>query len=70
MQREITIQVEKTKDMNLVRNNPNCTDCIYRKAWAGAIICDYISMREEARRDPVDGCTKKIVKKKRKRKNK
>ena len=56
-----------TKNMSLVRSNPNCKDCIYRKTLSGTYICDYVMMRKEARRDPVDGCTKKITKKRRRK---
>lgn len=49
-------------DMNLVRNNQNCTRCIFRKAPTGlGPMCDYTMMMRKARRDPVSSCTKRIV---------
>lgn len=51
------------KDMNLVKDNPNCKDCIYmKKVGTFGKICDYLELNEESRGCPVDGCTKKVPK--------
>lgn len=51
------------KAMNLVKDNPNCKDCIYmKKVGTFGKICDYLEINEESRGCPVDGCTKKVPK--------
>ena len=55
------------KDMNLVKDNPNCKDCIYmKKVSMFGKMCDYLELNEEPRGCPVDGCTKKVPKGQRK----
>lgn len=55
------------KDMNLVKDNPNCKDCIYmKKVGTFGKMCDYLELNEESRGCPVDGCTKKVSKRQRK----
>lgn len=51
------------KDMNLVKDNPNCKDCIYmKKVGTFGKICDYLEFNDESRGCPVDGCTRKVSK--------
>lgn len=59
----------KTPNLNLVAENPNCTNCIYRDK--GSIFrwyCNYLEMEDEPRGCDVNGCTKKIEKAKKKKK--
>lgn len=58
-------------NLNLVADNPNCTNCIYRDK--GSIFrwyCNYLEMEDEPRGCEVNGCTKKIEKGKAKTKKK
>lgn len=57
-------------NLNLVADNPNCTNCIYRDK--GSIFrwyCNYLEMEDEPRGCDVNGCMKKIEKVKKKKKN-
>lgn len=59
----------KTPNLNLVAENPNCTNCIYRDK--GSIFrwyCNYLEMEDEPRGCDVNGCTKKVEKEKKKKK--
>lgn len=61
----------KTSNLNIVAENPNCTNCIYRDK--GSIFrwyCNYLEMEDEPRGCDVNGCTKKIEKGKAKTKKK
>lgn len=56
-----------TQNLNLVADNPNCRNCIYRDK--GSIFrwyCNYLEMEDKPRGCDVNGCTKKIEKVKKK----
>ncbi len=55
-------------NMNLAKENPHCKGCIYLSNPQGTFVhCDYIGYVGHSRGCPVDGCTKKVEKKKRKK---
>lgn len=57
-----------TPNLNLVAENPNCRNCIYRdKGSMFRWYCNYLEMEDKPRGCDVDGCTKKIEKKKKKK---
>lgn len=57
-----------TPNLNLVAENPNCRNCIYRdKGSMFRWYCNYLEMEDKPRGCDVNGCTKKIEKEKRKK---
>lgn len=58
-----------TPNLNLVAENPNCRNCIYRdKGSRFRWYCNYLEMEDKPRGCDVDGCTKKVEKEKKKKK--
>lgn len=58
-----------TQNLNLVADNPNCRNCIYRdKGSVFRWYCNYLEMEDKPRGCDVNGCTKKIEKEKKKKK--
>ena len=57
-----------TPNLNLVADNPNCRNCIYRdKGSVFRWYCNYLEMEDKPRGCDVNGCTKKIEKEKKKK---